>query len=253
MTHVLAVIDDSPAAADVLGAAQALARTLGTEVRGLHVREGDARTAEAVAAHAGVSVEVVDGDAATRILDAATDPSVAVVVLGARCHPGGHRPGGHVAVALMLGAAAPVLVVPPDAELPESGRFRRLLVPLAGEAEHAEARAAIVHDLVSVGVDVVAVHVFEPASVPRFWDQAGHAPESWATEFRSQWCEEPDVDLHLRSGDVAGSILNVAACEHADVIAVGWSQDLAPDRARIVRELLGRSDIPILLTTTRRP
>jgi nucleotide-binding universal stress UspA family protein len=253
MTHVLAVIDDTPAAADVLSAAQALALTLGTAVHGLHVREGDAGMAEAVAAHAGVSVEVVDGDAVARILQAAADPFVSVIVVGARCHPGGHRPGGHVAVAVMLGAAAPVLVVPPDAKLPDSGRFHRLLVPLAGEAEHAEARAAIVHELVTAGVDVVAVHVFDPASVPRFWDQAGHAPQSWATEFRTKWCEEPDIDLHLRSGDVAGAILHVAAGEHADVIAVGWSQDLAPDRARIVRDLLGRAEIPILLTPTRRP
>lgn len=253
MTHVLAAIDDSPAAAGVLGAAQALARTLGTEVRGLHVRAGDARTAEAVAAHAGVAIEVVDGDAATRILDATADPSVAVVVLGARAHRGGHRPGGHVAVALMLGSDASVLMVPPDAQLPESGRFQRLLVPLAGEAENAETRAEIVHDLASVGVDVIAVHVFEPTSTPRFWDQPGHAAQGWATEFLSSWCDEADVDLHLRSGDVAGSILHVAAGEQADVIALSWSQDLAPDRARIVRDLLGRSDIPILLTPTGRP
>jgi hypothetical protein len=31
------------------------------------------------------------------------------------------------------------------------------------------------------------------------------------------------------------------------MIALGWSQDLAPDRAAVVREVLTRTDVPVLL------
>lgn len=98
---------------------------------------------------------------------------------------------------------------------------------------------------------MAAVHVFQRASAPRFWDQTGHAPRSWSTEFLSRWSVEPDADLHLRSGDIAGSILHVAAREHADLIVVAWSQELASGHARVVHELLDRAEIPVLLTPSR--
>jgi nucleotide-binding universal stress UspA family protein len=252
MTNVLATIDDTATAEVVLGAAQVLARTLGSEVRVLHVREGDARTAQAVAARARLPLEIVEGDVTSRILEASAAQSV-VVVLGARRLRGGRRPGGHVATAIMVASAVPVLVVPPGVQLSGSGRFERLLLPLEGQDEGADGRAEVVHDLAGAGVEVLAVHVFGPASVPRFWDQSGHAPQSWSAEFLSRWCVEPGADLHLRTGDIAASILHVATCEQADLIIVAWSQDLTSDHARVVRDLLGRSEIPMLLTPAGTP
>lgn len=251
MTCVLAAVDDTAAAAGVIAAAQVLARTLGIDVRGVHVREGEARTGQEVAARAGLPTDIVEGDVAACIHAAVADATVSVAVLGARALQGGRRPAGHIATAMMVEAPVPVLIVPPDVQLPDSGRFERLLLPLEGNDEGAKGRDVIVHDLAGSGVDVIAVHVFRRATAPRFWDQAGHAPESWSAEFLSRWSVEPGADLHLRSGDIAGSILHVAACEEADIIVVAWSQDLASGHARVVQELLGRAEIPVLLTPVR--
>lgn len=132
MTCVLAAVDDTAAAAGVIDAARVLARTLGTEVRGVHVREGDARTGQDVAARAGLPTDIVEGDVTTCIYAAIADEDVAVAVLGARDLRGGRRPAGHVATAMMVEASVPFLIVPPEVKLPESGRFERLLLPLEG-------------------------------------------------------------------------------------------------------------------------
>jgi hypothetical protein len=42
-------------------------------------------------------------------------------------------------------------------------------------------------------------------------------------------------------------VLEVAAAQGADMIALGWSQDLAADRAAVVREVLTRTDLPVML------
>ncbi len=248
MTVVLAAIDNSAAALPVLRAAAAMAHALGVEALAVHVREGEHETAAAAADHAGVSIEVLDGDPVDRIVEASARPAVGLVVVGARRHRAGRRPSGHVAHAVMTQVRKPVLVVPPDTRLPESERFERVLIPLEGTEDSSDAVAAEMHALARAGADITVVHVFHPGTVPRFWDQAGHAHQSWATEFLAHWCAQPGAALFLRSGDVAGAILDVAVGEAIDLIVLGWSQDMTGDRARIVRDLVSRSEVPVLLT-----
>ncbi|HVV37194.1 MAG TPA: universal stress protein [Acidimicrobiales bacterium] len=251
MTTVLAAIDDSPAAAPVLRGAQALAGTLGIDVRALHVVDNGGDTAAAVAVHAAVPVQHVRGDPTAAIIDAAAGADVAVVAVGARRDATGARPAGHVARAVMTGAVKPVLVVAPDARLPTDGRFRRALLPLDGTAKTSVAVEDVVRRLTTAGVDVVAVHVFASGTVPRFWDQAGHADQSWAAEFLARCCvEAPDAELRLRTGDVGGAAIDVATEEAIDLVVLGWSQHLERDRAQVVRDIVGRADVAILLVPT---
>lgn len=250
MTVVLAAIDDSAAALPVLRAAAAMARTIGAEARAVHVREGKHETVTALAQHAGVAIDVVNGDPVDRIVELTAAAAVTMVVVGARRHRGGRRPSGHVAFAVMAQARKPVLVVPPDARLPASERFERALIPLEGTAPSADAVAEAMESLGRAGVGIIVLHVFHPGTVPRFWDQASHAGQSWASEFLAHWCDQPGAEVRLRSGDVVTAILDVAAAESADLIALGWSQNTAGDRARVVRGIVARSDIPVLLTPT---
>ncbi|HVT75862.1 MAG TPA: universal stress protein [Acidimicrobiales bacterium] len=248
MTTVLAAIDDSPAAAPVLRAAQALAVTLGGDVRAVHVTEDGGETAASAATRADISVLNVTGDPVTAIIDAAADRDVAFVVVGARRHTSGRRPAGHVAQAVMTGTAKPVLVVPPDARLPTEGPFRRALAPLEGSTESSRAVDGTLCRLTEAGVEVVAVHVFGPDTLPRFWDQAGHADQSWTAEFLARCCcAVPDAELRLRTGDVGGAALDVAGQESVDLIVLGWSQQVHGDRARVVRDIVGRAEVAVLL------
>jgi nucleotide-binding universal stress UspA family protein len=247
MTIVLAAIDDSAAALPVLRAGAMLARTLGAEPRALYVREGASTTATRIAGHVGIPVDVVEGDPVDCVVAAATPPQVAVLVVGARGHRGGHRPSGHVCRAAMTQLQKPVLVVPPEARVLDSARVERALVPLEGTTESSEAIAPAMHALERAGVDVTVVHVFGAQTAPRFRDQSAHADESWGAEFLARWWRHPRAGLRLRSGDVTASILDVAATEAADLIVLGWSQHMGDDRAKVVREVLGRSEIPVLL------
>lgn len=247
MTTVLAAIDDGPAAASVLRAAQAMGVTLGTDVRAVHVREGSGDSAETAALRVGVPVRTLGGDPVEAIIAAGADPAVTMVVVGARSQRGGKHPAGHVAEAIMVHTAKPVLVVPPDAVLPSAGRVGRILAPLDGSAEASGAVVGTLRRLADAGVDVVAVHVFRPATIPRFWDHAGHAEQNWTAEFLARSSIAPEVTLHLRTGDVAGTALHLAGDEGVDLIVLGWSQDLHGDRARVVRDIVGHATIPVLL------
>jgi nucleotide-binding universal stress UspA family protein len=246
MTVTLAAVDASSAALPVLRAGAAMARTLGTELRVIHVREPGHGDAIALAEHAGVEVEVLDGDAVDRIVEASADPAVQLVVVGARRHQGGRRPSGHVAAEVITKVQKPVLVVPPDTRLPE-GAFERVLFPLEGTNDSTDAVAGPLHALADAGAQITVVHVFRPGTVPRFWDHDGHAHQSWATEFLAHWCTHPHAELRLRSGDVADATLDVARREGAQVIVLGWSQNMTGSRARVVSDVLSRAVTPVLL------
>jgi nucleotide-binding universal stress UspA family protein len=247
MTWILAAVDDSAAAEPVVCTAVAIAATLGVDVRAVHVREGGAGTAEATAAHHGVAIEVLEhGDPIAVILERARAPGTEAVVVGTRDEEAGERPAGHVALQTFVGSTTPVVAVPPDGRLPTGGRISAVLLAMEGGTP-ADGCSPIVRRLADHGVAVVGVHVFGRPDVPAFWDQPGHAEASWSAEFLARWSSDPAVALQLRSGDVAGSILDVAEREAVDLVALEWSQRLLPDRAHVVRDVVTRATLPILL------
>ena len=97
------------------------------------------------------------------------------------------------------------------------------------------------------GVDLVALHVFDAETVPRFWDQAAHARRAWAEEFLARYCAQPGARLELRTGVAGERVLDVAEAEGADMIALGWSQQLDPGRARTVRRAVLDAVVPVML------
>ena len=247
MSTVLAAIDPSPAARAVLGVAKVLAGALGLQVAALHVRENGDQPARLAAARAGVPLRVERGDPAAAITAALADEGAALAVLGARGQPGGPEPAGGTATAVALRAAKPVVVVPPGMHgLPPAG-LRRVLVPLDGGADTAQATRGLATRFTRAGVEVVALHVFDAAGVPPFWDRPEHDAGAWSREFLARASPVPECRLELRTGRPADAILEVAVEEGAGMLALGWHQALTPDHATVLREVLARSPIPVIL------
>jgi len=107
-------------------------------------------------------------------------------------------------------------------------RIRRVLLPLDGTARSAAAVAEVAERFAHGGAELVVLHVFDAQTVPKFWDQHAHASQAWEQEFLARYCALPGARLALRSGAAAEHVAKVAGAEHADMIALAWSQRLEP-------------------------
>ncbi|GAA2899174.1 hypothetical protein GCM10010517_64670 [Streptosporangium fragile] len=229
MRHVLAVVDDAAVpvtAAAVTGTAEAAAEALQADVREVHLPAG-AET----------------GDASAAVLRELERPgTLAGVLAGAAVSPAGPW---HVA----RHSATPVILVPapPRTAVAPHAAISRVLLPLDGSPEAAAAVTGAAGLFARTGVDLVVLHVFDEATVPRFWDQAAHARQAWAQEFLARHCAQPGVRMELRRGGAGEQVVDVAAAEHVDLIVLGWSQRVEEGRARTVRRIVADADVPVML------
>lgn len=248
MGNVLAAIDDSAAARCVLSAAGNLAALFDADVEALHVVEEPPRaTAAAAAAAAGVVFRETAGDAVDRIVEESKAPGVIAIVVGCRSLEAGPAVG-HVAIEVVKAVDKPVLAVPPS--VPEPHPVQRILVPLDGTGATTSALREVLEEVHhDNGPELVAVHVFEPDSLPRFGDQLTHEVEAWSEEFLDRYSPVGPgrLRLELRVGMPADVLRSVAEEVGADLVAVGWARDLSAGRASIVRALLRSSPVPVLL------
>jgi nucleotide-binding universal stress UspA family protein len=247
VTRLLAAIDASAAAAPVLAAARALATFYDADVEAIHVREGDETIARAAAERASVPLRTFEGAPLEMILSAAQEDDVAALVLGARAFPVGDRPVGHVTSKVATSLRKPVVVVPRHAA--SLGRIERVLVPLEGTARTSAPMAGLIERARAHGLDVIALHIRDERSVPRFSEESHHEMEAWSDEFLARHCRCPphEVRLEVRVGSAGEQIVRAVEETGGDLVALSWSQSPAPDRARIVRECLDRGTVPILL------
>lgn len=247
MTRVLAALDDSVTAQPVLDTALAVARLLGAELEAVHVRTNGEGMARSVAERAGLGLVELEGPVVETIVEAASQEDVALAVLGARATPGGARPAGSTAIGVVTSLTKPVVLVPP--ETPHPGRMRRILVPLEGTVSTSLVPRRVI-ELASAGsLDVIVLHVLDEASLPAFTDQPQHETEAWAREFLDRYCPfgVDDVKLEMRVGQADELVPQVGQEVDADLMALGWSRSLAPDRAPVVQAVLERAHLPVLL------
>jgi nucleotide-binding universal stress UspA family protein len=242
MSTVLAAIDNTPAARSVLATTQAVCQALHLEARVLHVGDSPGQAAEH-AQEFGLSLQVVPGRPEARIIEAGEHPDIDLVVLALHGLPGRNEPG-HTARAVSTRLTKPVLVVPPDAPIRQAPH--KVLFPLDGTRGVSTAVRPLIAAYVAAGAEVIAVHVFQPDTVPRFLDGA---PDEavWREEFLATHCADLGIRLETRPGPTVLALLDVAATEDVDVIALGWRQSLAPERAYVVREVLQRARRPVAL------
>lgn len=247
MTTILAAVDASAAAQPVLDVATALGRTLRLPVVAIHVRQDGAEVERQLTERAAIELRLATGTPPEAIVAAVGSADVALAVVGARGHPAGRRPAGSTALAVATHAAKPVVVVPPEPQDPPPAGLHRVLVPLDGTADTARAVEQITGWFAGSGVEVVSLHVFDATTVPRFWDRPEYDHAAWTREFAARNAPVAGTRLEVRSGWPSDRVLEVARAEGADMIALGWGRELAPDRAAVVREVLNRTPIPVIL------
>jgi nucleotide-binding universal stress UspA family protein len=222
MNEVLAVVETTAAGAPVIEAATALADLLAAQVR---------------------TVEAPDRDPAARAALVLAELRPVDTLLGVLAG----EPSPQATCWRVAGSTAKPLLLVPQAMPRRPPGISRVLLPLDGSAE---STAAVAHatDLLSrAGVELVVLHVFDEATVPRFWDQAAHSWRAWSEEFLSRHLRGSGARLTVRTGRPAERVVEAADEEGADVIVLGWSQQLAPGRARTVRAAVGDARVPVLL------
>ena len=248
VSAVLAAVDGTPAARCVMATAAAVGRVLHLDARALYVG-GSPEVIAGDAQELGLPLAVMHGPADRRIIEAGEGPDVDLVVLALHGVPR-HSEPGHTARAVATHLSKPVLVVPP--EEPIRPFPRKVLFPLDGTRGVSAAVRPLIARYVAAGAEVIALHVFEPQTVPRFLDGA---PDElmWRDEFLAQHCSDLGIRLETRPGPIVLGLLDVAAQEDVDVIALGWRQNLAPAHAQVVREVLDRARRPVALIPRHSP
>lgn len=247
MTSVLAALDNTVAAAPVLATAEAFASLVGSDPAPMHVRVNGDRGARLVAEASGRPLTELAGEPVEELVRAASSDDVSAIVLGARATPGGARPAGHTALAVAERVAKPVLLVPPDT--PHAGRLKRVLVPLEGSVSTSLAPRQMFELARDRHIEVVVLHVLEESSLPLFTDQPQHEVPAWAHEFLARYCPwgADEVTFESRLGRPEELIPRAAEELAVDLVALGWSQELAHGRAAVVHAVLERARVPVLL------
>jgi nucleotide-binding universal stress UspA family protein len=253
MTKVIAALDNSLAASPVLATALALGKVLDADVRAVHVPDDGGRVARGVAAAANVPLETPSGPVVERLRELGSRADVEALVIGSRGSPVGRHPLGATAMAVATSVAKPVAVVPPEALLP--GELRHVLVPLQGGAGGPHTPRAIIELAHGAELEVVVLHVLEEHTIPAFTDQPQHEQPARAEEFLRRYCPWgiDRVRVEMRVGRTEEVVPAVASETATDIVALGWSQELQPGRAPIVRATLERCRCPVLLVPVTAP
>jgi nucleotide-binding universal stress UspA family protein len=242
---VTAAIDNSAAARPVLLAARAWAAALGTDVEAIHVADDGGQTARGCADACGIPYTELRGDPLRAIVALAASDEVAAVVLGARGAPSQRR-AGHLARAVANRISKPVLVVPPDAVLRH--RMRTILIAVKDTPASALAARTVVRLASNAHLGIVAVHVDDEATIPRFSDHPAYDTEQYVSEFLARYLPDAtNARLELRVGVPADDIIAVSEAIAADALALGWPQSTDAARGRVAHEVLDRSHVPVLL------
>ena len=248
MNKVLACIDNSETARDVLATAQKLAPTLDANVEAVHVAEDGDRSARASAETAHIPFRRLRGDPFEQLAAAINQPDVVGAVLGARSHSAGAH-AGHLAPQLAVSTNRPIVVVPPGAQLPR--QIRRVLVAMKGTARSTMSLKRALRIAPGADLELVILHVDDESTIPQFSDQIQHETEAYASEFLTRYAVgAPSARLELRVGVPADEILVAADAEHPDLIALGWPSQADAGHGTVARTVLERSHVPMLLVAT---
>jgi len=240
MTGILVAVDGTPASLPALQTAALLERRLGWTIRALHV--GSAPPHEA-AEELGLTLDVLGGEPERELVAAASD--AALVVVGQHRPPGGRALGRMVDV-LRHAITAPLMVVPSNA--PVRPTLDRVLFCLDGSTSVSTlARPAIV-TFSAAGMQVGALHVFEPRTVPQFHDGAPD-DEVWRAEFLALNCEGLDVDLRTSAGPLVPAVLRTARIQDTDIIVLASRPGTSARGESVIREVLLNADRPIALVS----
>lgn len=243
---VLAALDPGPAARAVLETGRGIAELMDADVAAVHVGRRQSETLQALAAGHGVALRLLPPPTEDALLGAVAAGDVVAAVVGARATPGGRRPTGHTALAMLQRTTKPTVVVPPDAVGVAPRPFRRLLVPLEGTEESSRPVLDCLSSLIVTQVELVVLHVFTPDTAPRVLDRPVRDLELLGDEFLTR--HSPYASrIEWRTGPIGARVTEASDQYAADLVVLSWSQDSAVGHAAVVRDVLAASTIPVLL------
>lgn len=267
MTKVVAALDETGAAGPVARAAVDLGALVAAEVEAVHVATGTGSHGAATAAsHFGLPLSILKGEVVAELAAAGAADDVEALVVGTRRIPGGTYPVGHVPLELAARLQVPILVVAPDSTVSTSelvgsstasldkadhgariGAKPKVVIALDASASADQVLKKVVERMAARGAEIVALHVFNEYSTPKFWDQQSHADNPWTEEFVARHLGVPGIRLELRSGSPASRIVEMATAEGAIMIVLASSGRIDAGHSEVAREVLSRSSVPVLL------
>jgi hypothetical protein len=119
-------------------------------------------------------------------------------------------------------------------------------LPLEGNEASSRPIVERLLPLLASEVDLVVLHVFTPATTPRFLDRPSRDLELLSDEFLTRFCPAA-THIELRTGAVAQRVEEVCTGQEADLIVLTWSQTMEAGHAAVVRNVLVHSQVPVLL------
>ncbi len=242
---VLACVDPGAAARAVVETARGIGSLMGADVEAVHVGRRPNETLRTLAARYDVPLRLLPPPTEAALLGAVAAPGVVAAVVGARATPGGRRPTGHTALAVIRQTSKPTVVVPPDAVGAAPRPLRRLLVPLEGSEESSRPVVDRLCPLIVTKVELVVLHVFTPDTAPRVLDRPRRDLQLLGDEFLARHCPYA-TRIEWRTG-LVGARVTEAFDDDADLVVLSWSQDDSVGHAEVVRDVLAASTIPVLL------
>lgn len=242
--RLIVAIDGSDSDA-VLEHAASVAEAFGADLDAVHIgHEHDERATRTAGDH-GVPLRLLDGPVAPMLRRLAADEDVLGTVIGTGAPTPDGLPAGSLATDLMAQLPGVLVMVPADGR--RARPIRRVLVALDGSPETAAALDQVIHTVRSGAVEMVVLHVIDPASVPPYADQPHHWSAAFAKEFHARHAPSEDVVVELRCGDPAARVLDTAEQTDADLVALAWHQRLQTGRAEVVRRAVAEGRLPVLL------
>jgi nucleotide-binding universal stress UspA family protein len=264
---ILVPLDGSDAALAVLPVAKVLGEVAHAPLRLLHVAEGkpddDALLGRLKLLGrdlGGASLDVRTGDPATEILRRAQEIKPLGIVL---CRHSGSAPRkalGRTATSVLRDASCPLLLVPPERGV-ALWRLQHILVPHDGSPRTSVGLRPAVELAGCAGADLLLLHVAdlraapgEPGSlVPSpYMDQPQHEWPAWTSEFVRRFASlcllgHGHVRFRLAHGNPVEEVLRLAREQSTDLMLLAWQGELDAPRAAILKELVTKSQCPILL------
>jgi len=256
MTLLIAVAD-ARADAELIAAARNLAAAAGWEARAVHVREPGANRPGSADLES-IELTELEGDPVAALGALAGRTGVDAFAVGLRSvETATAEPGiGHVAEAILVSAAAPLLLVRPGLR-PLTG-LRRLLVPLEGSPSASAAMKAADDAFCARGREIVMLHVVTSSTpsesgslpAPRMMDQEHYEWGAWQDEFCMRFSQCPEGGRHrvcVRVGDPATVIAEEARSGGAELIVLSWNGSFSAGHGAVISELLDTAPCPLLV------
>jgi nucleotide-binding universal stress UspA family protein len=242
---VLAALEKDDSSTSVLDTGVRFAQMIGSKVEALHAGTSLPATLCMLARRAGVTLRRIDGPADRALVAELARPEVRAIVVGAGLERSGTHPVGPTTRYVAERSSKFVVIVPVTLKASE-GPLRHLLVPLEGTQSSSRPILEALLPLLVTGAEVDVLHVFTQETLPRMLDHPVRDFELIGREFLAKHC--PDASrILLRAGPVADRVREVCEKGPCDMIVLSWSQVSSAGRARVVREVLGSSAIPVLL------